>query len=75
VIDLFSGRAPQAEKVFDSLGTRPCEARVNLGILRDRAGDGKKALEMYKQALACGARTPKLREWIDVKERLFGGNP
>ncbi len=76
VIDMFSGKSPQAEKVFDALGSRPCEARINLGILRDRQGDSKKALEMYKQALACGARTPKLREWIDVKERLFGGgNP
>ena len=73
VIDLFSGRAPQAEKVFDNLGTRPCEARVNLGIMRDRQGESKKALELYKQAKACGARTPKLNEWIDVKERLFGG--
>jgi len=73
VIDLFSGRAPQAEKVFDALGTRPCEARVNLGIMRDRQGESKKALDLYKQAKACGARTPKLNEWIDVKERLFGG--
>jgi tetratricopeptide (TPR) repeat protein len=73
VIDLFSGKGPQAEKVFDALGTRPCEARLNLGILRDRQGESKKALDLYKQAKACGARTPKLAEWIDVKERLFGG--
>ena len=75
VIDLFQGKGQQAEKVFDALGTRPCEARVNLGILRDRQGDSKKALELYKQAKACGARAPKLAEWIDVKERLFGGAP
>jgi tetratricopeptide (TPR) repeat protein len=75
VIDLFSGRSQQAEKVFDTLGTRPCEARLNLGILRDRQGESKKALELYKQARACGARTPKLTEWIDIKERLFGENP
>lgn len=73
VLDLFSGRAPQAEKTFDALGGRPCEARLNLGILRDRQGESKKALELYKQAKACGARSPKLAEWIDVKERLFGG--
>jgi tetratricopeptide (TPR) repeat protein len=73
VIDLFSGKAPQAERVFDALGTKPCEARVNLGILRDRQGESKKALELYKQAKACGAHAPKLAEWIDVKERLFGG--
>ncbi|MCA1662719.1 MAG: tetratricopeptide repeat protein [Myxococcales bacterium] len=73
VVDLFQGKGQQAEKVFDALGARPCEARVNLGILRDRQGESKKALELYKQAKACGARAPKLNEWIDVKERLFGG--
>ena len=41
----------------------------------DRQGESKKALDLYKQAKACGARTPKLNEWIDVKERLFGGAP
>jgi tetratricopeptide (TPR) repeat protein len=75
VLDLFTGKSPQAERVFDTLGTRPCEARLNLGILRDRQGDSKKALELYKQARQCGARGPKLQEWIDVKERLFGANP
>jgi tetratricopeptide (TPR) repeat protein len=73
VVDLFSGKTAQAEKVFDALGARPCEARLNLGILRDRQGESKKALELYKQAKACGARAPKLAEWIEVKERLFGG--
>jgi tetratricopeptide (TPR) repeat protein len=75
VIDVFAGKTPQAEKVFDALGARPCEARLNLGILRDRQGESRKALDLYKQARACGARAPKLGEWIDVKERLFGGNP
>ena len=75
VVNLFSGKTQQAERIFDALGTRPCEARLNLGILRDRQGDSKKALDLYKQAKACGARAPKLLEWIDVKERLFGANP
>jgi hypothetical protein len=75
VLDLFTGKTPQAERVFDALGTRPCEARLNLGILRDRQGDSRKALELYKQARSCGARGAKLQEWIDVKERLFGANP
>ena len=59
--------------MFDALGTRPCEARGNLGIMRDRQGESKKALDLYKQAKACGAHAPKLNESIDVKERLFGG--
>lgn len=73
VIDLFSGKTPQAERTFDALGTRPCEARLNLGILRDKQGESRKALDLYKQARTCGAKAPKLTEWIDVKERLFGG--
>jgi Tfp pilus assembly protein PilF len=72
VVDLVAGRVQQAEKVFDALGGRPAESLVNLGIVRDKQGDAKKALELYKRALDHGAKAPKLREWIDVKERLFG---
>jgi tetratricopeptide (TPR) repeat protein len=71
VIDLVSGRNAQAERVFDQLAGKPSESLVNLGILRDRQGDAKKALELYKRAQDHGARAPKLKEWIDVKERLF----
>ncbi len=71
VIDLVSGRTAQAERVFDQLAGKPSESLVNLGILRDRQGDARKALELYKRAQDRGARAPKLKEWIDVKERLF----
>jgi tetratricopeptide (TPR) repeat protein len=71
VLDMLLGRAAQAEKTFEALGARPAEALVNLGILRDRAGDARRALELYKRALEKGAHAPKLKEWIDVKERLF----
>lgn len=74
VIELSEGR-PSGERTLERLGTRPPEALVNLGILRDRRGEPKKALELYKRALERGARTPKLREWIDVKERILGGTP
>jgi tetratricopeptide (TPR) repeat protein len=71
VLDLVAGRTQQAEKVLDALNGRPAESLVNLGIVRDKQGDPKKALELYKRAMDKGARAPKLREWIDVKERLF----
>jgi cellulose synthase operon protein C len=71
VIDLAAGRMQQAEKVFDGLNGHPSESLVNLGIVRDRQGDAKKALELYKRAMERGAKAPKLRDWIDVKERLF----
>jgi tetratricopeptide (TPR) repeat protein len=70
-LDLALGRAAQAEKELDALNGRPAESLVNLGILKDRQGETKKALELYKRALEHGARAPKLKEWIDVKERLF----
>lgn len=74
VLDLLGGR-PAAERVLERLGGRPPEALVNLGILADRRGDSKKALDYYKKALERGARTPRLREWIDVKERLLQETP
>jgi tetratricopeptide (TPR) repeat protein len=70
-LDLALGRSAQAEKELDALNGRPAESLVNLGILKDRQGETKKALELYKRALDRGARAPKLKEWIDVKERLF----
>ncbi|MSP63280.1 MAG: tetratricopeptide repeat protein [Myxococcales bacterium] len=73
VIEVTEGRYVAAEKQFEELGTRPPEAAVNLGILVDRQGDAKRALELYKRGAERGARAPKLREWIDVKERLLGG--
>jgi tetratricopeptide (TPR) repeat protein len=73
VIDMTEGRYVAAEKLFEELGPRPPEALVNLGILVDRQGDPKRALDLYKKAADRGARAPKLREWIDVKERLMAG--
>jgi tetratricopeptide (TPR) repeat protein len=73
VIDIVQGKTGPAEKALEELGQRPPEALVNLGILADRQGDGKRALELYKKAVDRGAHAPKLREWIDVKERLLAG--
>jgi tetratricopeptide (TPR) repeat protein len=71
VVDVMEGRGG-GEKVFERLGSRPPEALVNLGILYDRRGEIRKALELYKKALDRGARTGRLREWIDTKDRLLG---
>lgn len=70
VADLIDGKG-SSEKL-EKLGARPPEALVNLGILHDRRGEARKALELYRRALQNGARTPKLREWIDTKDRLLG---
>ncbi len=73
VVDVMEGRGT-GEKVFERLGSRPPEALVNLGILYDRRGEIRKALDMYRKALERGARTGRLREWIDTKDRLLGQN-
>jgi tetratricopeptide (TPR) repeat protein len=71
VIDLAQGRTVGAEKIFEQLAQRPPEALLNLGIVRDRQGDSRKALELYRKASERGVRAPKLKEWIDVKERIL----
>ncbi|HEY7955485.1 MAG TPA: tetratricopeptide repeat protein [Polyangia bacterium] len=74
VLDMMLGKAAQAEKVLTGLAGKPPEALVNLGILADRHGDGKTALSYYRKAWDRGVHLPKLKEWIDVKERLWGAN-
>lgn len=71
VADVAEGHGG-GEKVFERLGSRPPEALVNLGILYDRRGEIRKALDLYRKALERGARTGRLREWIDTKDRLLG---
>lgn len=71
VIEVGEGKAT-GERTLDRLGMRPPETQVNLGILADRRGQPRKALEYYRKALEKGARAPRLKEWIDTKERLLG---
>ncbi len=71
VIDTTEGHYVAAEKKFEELGARPPESMVNLGILVDREGDARRALELYRRGAEHGAHAPRLREWIDVKERLL----
>lgn len=71
VADLIEGK-PIGEKVLERLAPNPPESLVNLGILYDRRGEIRKALDFYKRAAEKGARTAKLREWIDTKDRMIG---
>ena len=71
VADIVEGK-PGGEKVLERLAPNPPESLVNLGILHDRRGEAKKALDFYKRAAERGARTAKLREWIDTKDRMIG---
>lgn len=71
VLELAAGHNETAGQAFEQLGSRPPEALMNLGIVRDRQGRSRQALALYRRALEHGVRTPHLREWIDVKERVF----
>jgi len=71
VADILEGK-PGGEKVLERLAPNPPESLVNLGILHDRRGEARKALDFYKRAADKGARTAKLREWIDTKDRMIG---
>ncbi len=72
VVDLAMGRVKSAEKALTGLGGAPAEALLNLGIARDRVGDGEGALQLYRRAWKRGVHTPRLKEWIETKERFFG---
>jgi tetratricopeptide (TPR) repeat protein len=71
VADLIEGK-PGGERVLERLAPNPPESLVNLGILHDRRGEARKALDFYKRAAEKGARSAKLREWIDTKDRMIG---
>jgi hypothetical protein len=71
VIDLHEGKFQSAEKSFESLGGKPPEALLNLGIIKDHDGDSVKALELYKSARDKGAKGGALREWISSMEKLL----
>jgi len=70
---LYSGAAATSLAKLAGIPISEAHAalRRHLGIVFDKQGEAKKALELYKRAVEKGARSPKLREWIDVKERLF----
>lgn len=75
VLSLGKGKLSKATETFELLSPRLPEALVNLGLIRDRQGDSRGALGYYRRALDHGARSPKLKEWIDVNQRIFAGEP
>ena len=49
------------------------EALVNLGIAYERKGDPLKALDAWRRARKAGVRFAPLADWIESKERIYGG--
>ena len=75
VLDLADGKLDAAIQQLDRLAGRVPEALVNLGIAYERKGDQPKALEAWRRAKKAGVRFAPLPEWIDAKERIYGGAP
>jgi tetratricopeptide (TPR) repeat protein len=73
VLDLADGKVDAAIAQLERLSARVPEALVNLGIAYERKGDHAKALDAWRRAKKAGVRFPQLQDWIDAKERIYGG--
>ena len=74
-LDLAEGNVDAAITGLERVAGKLPEALVNLGIAWERKGDPIKALDAWRRARKAGARFPQLSEWIESKERIYGGAP
>jgi tetratricopeptide (TPR) repeat protein len=75
VLDLADGKIDSAIAQLERLSSRVPEALVNLGIAYERKGDHQRALDAWRRAKKAGVRFAQLQDWIDAKERIYGGEP
>ncbi len=73
VLDLADGHVDAAIGELERLAGKVPEAWVNLGIAYERKGDHQRALDAWQHAKKAGVRFAALPEWIDAKERIYGG--
>jgi tetratricopeptide (TPR) repeat protein len=73
VLDLADGKYDAAIAQLDKLSARVPEALVNLGIAYERKGDHARALDAWRRARKAGVRFGQISEWIESKERIYGG--
>jgi tetratricopeptide (TPR) repeat protein len=72
-LDLADGKVDVAIAELERLSARVPEALVNLGIAYERKGDQQKALDAWRRAKKAGVHFAPLQDWIDSKERIYGG--
>jgi len=72
-LDLADGKVDAAIAQLERLSARVPEALVNLGLAYERKGDQQRALDAWRRAKKAGVRFPQLQDWIDAKERIYGG--
>jgi len=73
-VDLAEGRIDLAIAQLEKLTGKLPEALVNLGIAYDRKSEPQKALDAWRRAKRAGSRHPGLNDWIEAKERIYGGS-
>ncbi len=73
VVDLANGKLDDAIDGFEKIADDVPEAYVHLGIAWEKKGDAIKALEYWRTAKSKGAHWSKLDDWIETKERFWGG--
>jgi tetratricopeptide (TPR) repeat protein len=73
VIDLAEGNLDAAIAGLERVASKVPEALINLGIAYERKGDPQKALDAWRRAKRAGVRYAPLNDWIESKERIYGG--
>jgi tetratricopeptide (TPR) repeat protein len=75
VLELLEGRTDSAIALLDKIAPKVPEALVHLGIAYERKGEPVKALDAWRRARKAGVRFAPLADWIESKERIYGGAP
>ena len=73
IIDMAEGRLDAALESLEKLTAKVPEALVSVGIIYERRNDARKALDAWRRARRAGVRFAPLADWIEAKERVFGG--
>ncbi|HEY4055875.1 MAG TPA: tetratricopeptide repeat protein [Kofleriaceae bacterium] len=74
VLDLVDGNVDSAIAQLERIAPKIPEAYINLGIAYERKGDPQKALDSWRKARKANARFGPLNDWIESKERIYGGD-
>ncbi|MBP9087210.1 MAG: tetratricopeptide repeat protein [Kofleriaceae bacterium] len=74
IIDLAEGRLDAALQTLEKLATKVPDALVSVGLIYERRNEASKALDAWRRARRAGVRFAPLADWIETKERVFGGD-
>jgi tetratricopeptide (TPR) repeat protein len=74
VLDLADGNYDSAIAQLERVAGKIPEALVNIGIAYERKGDPVKALDAWRRAKRANVRFAPLNDWIESKERIYGGD-